>query len=405
MNKFPQAFLWGAATAAHQVEGQNIYNDWWQAEQEHLLKEASNSACKHYELYPEDFTIARQLNHNCHRFSIEWSRIEPQEGNFQASEIEHYRKVVADLRSKGLEPVVTLHHFTNPVWFSRKGGWTKFKQQKYFLRFVDRMVRELAGQVKFWITINEPLVYSSHSYFLGVWPPKEHSLFKTIKVTLNLAGTHIKAYRIIHGIYRQKNLTKPMVGIAANLQAFEICQPTLKNKLAACLRDKLYNFYFIEKILHRKTLDYIGVNYYSRNLVDVNNWGIRGLLSQTCQFNHHPLPKNSLGWDIYPEGLFKLLMALKKYKLPVLITENGICTEDDNLRWDYIYRHLLQLHRAIAGGVEVLGYIYWSLIDNFEWDKGFSPRFGLVHIDYQNQKRSVKQSAMQLAEVIKKGEI
>ncbi|MDP2928361.1 MAG: glycoside hydrolase family 1 protein [Candidatus Omnitrophota bacterium] len=405
MKKFPQAFLWGAATSAHQVEGQNIYNDWWQAEQGHLLKEASHLACKHYELYAEDFAIAKQLNHNCHRFSIEWSRIEPQEGNFQTSEIEHYRKIIADLKNKGMEPIVTLHHFTNPIWFSQKGGWTKFKLQGYFLRFVDKIVSEFADQVKFWITINEPLVYSSHSYLLGVWPPKECSLFKTAKVTLNLAKAHIKAYRIIHKIYRQKALARPMVSITANLQAFEICQPTLKNKLAACLRNKLYNFYFIDELLRKKTLDYIGINYYGRNLVDVRSWGIRHLLLDTCQYNHHPLRKNSLGWDIYPEGLYKLLIAMQKHNLPVLITENGICTEDDDLRWDYIRQHLEQLHRAIGQGVEVLGYIYWSLIDNFEWDKGFTPRFGLVHVDYQNYKRTIRPSAIKLAEVFKSGEI
>jgi len=405
MKKFPQTFLWGAATSAHQVEGQNIYNDWWQAEQQHLLREASHLACRHYELYAEDFAIAKQLNHNCHRFSIEWSRIEPQEGNFQDSQIEHYRKIIADLKSKGMEPVVTLHHFTNPVWFSQKGGWAKFRHQRYFLRFVDKIVREFADQVKFWITINEPLVYSSHSYLLGAWPPKQCSLFKTAKVTLNLAQAHIKAYRIIHEIYRQKSLARPMVSIAANLQAFEICQPTLKNKLAVYLRNKLYNFYFIDILLRKKSLDYIGINYYGRNLADVRSWKISSLLLQTCQYNHHPLPKNSLGWDIYPEGLFKLLMATKKYNLPVLITENGICTEDDDLRWSYIYRHLEQLHQAIHLGVRVLGYIYWSLIDNFEWDKGFEPRFGLVHVDYQNYKRTVRASANKLAAVIKNGEI
>lgn len=405
MKKFPQTFLWGAATSAHQVEGQNIHNDWWQAEQRHFLKEASGLACKHYELYAEDFAIAGQLNHNCHRFSIEWSRIEPQEGNFQALEIEHYRKIIADLKSRGMEPVVTLHHFTNPIWFSQKGGWTKFKLQRYFLRFVDRMVREFADQVKFWITINEPLVYSSHSYLLGAWPPGEHSLFQTAKVTLNLASVHIKAYRIIHQIYRQKCLSKPMVSIAANLQAFEACQPTLKNKLAVYLRNKLYNFYFIEVLLRKKTLDYIGVNYYGRNLVDVNSWSIRRLLLDTCQDNHYPLRKNSLGWDIYPEGLYKLLILLKKYNLEVLITENGICTENDDLRWDFIREHLEELHRAMGKGVRVLGYIYWSLIDNFEWDKGFVPCFGLVHVDYQNYKRTIKTSAYKLAEVFKNGEI
>ncbi|MDD5477490.1 MAG: glycoside hydrolase family 1 protein [Candidatus Omnitrophica bacterium] len=405
MKKFPQNFLWGAATSAHQVEGQNIHNDWWLAEQSLCLKEASGSACRHYELYAQDFDIARELNHNCHRFSIEWSRIEPQEGKFDSSEIEHYRKVISELKSRGIEPVVTLHHFTNPIWFSQKGGWTKAGLQKYFLRFVDKIVKEFAGQVKFWITINEPLIYSSHSYLLGVWPPKECSLFKAAKVTFNMAGAHIKAYRLIHKIYREKSLARPMVSIAANLQAFEICQPTLKNKLALYLRHKLYNLYFIEKLLRKKALDFIGINYYGRNLADVRNWKIRSLLLDTCSYNHHPLRKNSLGWDIYPQGLYKLLMALKRYNLPIMITENGICTEDDDLRWDYIREHLEQIHQAIDQGAKVLGYIYWSLIDNFEWDKGFSPRFGLVAVDYQNQKRTIKTSARKLAQVAQSNEI
>ena len=405
MNKFPHNFLWGSATSSHQVEGQNIYNDWWLAEQNHSLKEASGEACRHYELYAQDFALAKQLSHNCHRFSIEWSRIEPLEGKFDAAAIEHYRRVIVDLKNRGLEPIVTLHHFTNPVWFSQKGGWTRRNLQKYFLRFVDRIVGEFASEVKFWITINEPLIYSSHAYLLGFWPPQERSLFKTVKVTLNMAYAHIQAYRVIHNIYQKRSLPKPMVSIAANLQAFEICQPTLKNRLALYLRHKLYNLYFIEKLLRKKTLDYIGVNYYSRNLVDVRSWKIQALLMETCNYNHQPLRKNSLGWDIYPLGLFKLLVGLKKYNLPILITENGICTENDDLRWDYIREHLQELHKAIGQGVKVIGYIYWSLLDNFEWDKGFGPRFGLVHIDYQTQKRTIKASALKLAEVACSGEI
>jgi len=405
MDKFPHSFLWGASTSAHQVEGGNIHNDWWFAEQSGALKEASNQACRHYELYAQDFEIAEELGHNCHRFSIEWSRIEPQEGLFQDSEIEHYRKVITELKNRGIEPVVTLHHFTNPEWFSQRGGWVNHNLQRYFLRFVERIVKEFSGVVKFWVTINEPLVYSSHSYLLGVWPPKERSLFKTAKVTLNLAQAHIQAYRIIHKIYQDKKLDRPMVSIAANLQAFEFCSPTLKNKLAVYLRHKLYNLYFIETLLRNKTLDYIGINYYGRNLADVESWGIRHLLLDTCKYNHFPLRKNSLGWDIYPQGLYKLLISLKKYNLPVLITENGICTEDDNLRWDYIREHLGQLRKSMQEGVEVLGYIYWSLIDNFEWDKGFAPRFGLVHINYQDQKRTIRSSARKLAEVSRNGMI
>ena len=403
MNKFPDDFFWGASTSAHQVEGGNIHNDWWLAEQSGALKEPSGQACRHYELFREDFAIAKELGHNCHRFSIEWSRIEPQEGKFQDSEIQHYHKVITELRNLGMEPVVTLHHFTNPLWFSQKGGWTKFKLQRYFLRFVEKMVREFSGEVKFWITINEPLVYSSHAYLLGCWPPQERSLLKTVKVTLNMAQAHIKAYSLIHKTYQDKALARPMVSIAANLQAFELCRPTLKNKLAVYLRHKLYNLYFIEILLRKKTLDYIGVNYYSRNLVDVESWGIVHLLADTCKHNHHPLRKNSLGWDIYPQGLYKLLVSLKKYNLPVFITENGICTEDDDLKWDYIREHLGQVYKAREEGVNVLGYIYWSLIDNFEWAEGFAPRFGLVNVDYQNQRRTIRPSAKKLSEVSKTG--
>lgn len=405
MKKFPQNFLWGAATSAHQVEGQNIHNDWWLAEQSQALKEASGEACRHYDFYAQDFALAKELNHNCHRFSIEWSRIEPEEGRFDLLAVEHYRQVITELKIRGMEPIVTLHHFTNPAWFAQRGGWANSRLEKYFLRFVNKIVREFSGQVKFWITINEPLIYSSHSYLFGFWPPQERSIFQAAKVTFNMARAHIKAYQIIHKIYQEKALAKPMVSIAANLQAFEICAPTLKNKLAGYLRHKLYNLYFIEKLLRKKALDYIGVNYYSRNLVDARSWRIRALLLDTCSYNHHPLPKNSLGWDIYPQGLYKLLIALKRYNKPVLIAENGICTEDDDLRWDYIRLHLEELHRAIGRGVKVLGYIYWSLIDNFEWDKGFAPRFGLVHVDYQTQKRTIKASARKLAQVVLSGEI
>ncbi len=298
---------------------------------------------------------------------------------------------------------MTLHHFTKPVWFSRMGGWTRGRMQKYFLRFVEKTVREFSGLVKFWITINEPLVYSSHSYLLGVWPPKETSLLKTAQVTFNLARAHTESYRLIHGIYREKGLRRPMVGIAANLQAFEPCVPDLRNRLSVYLRHKLYNLYFLEILMRKKAMDYIGVNYYSRNLAHVESWGIRHLLLDTCKYNHHPLRKNSLGWDIYPEGLYKLLVCLKKFRLPVFITENGICTEDDDLKWDYIRLHLEQVKGAMKSGVNILGYLYWSLIDNFEWDKGFAPRFGLVHVDYSNQKRTVRQSARKMAEICKSG--
>ena len=265
------------------------------------------------------------------------------------------------------------------------------------------MVRSLAKYVRYWLTINEPNVYVTHAYIWGVWPPQAKSYLKAKRVEDNLVSCHIKTYCLIHKIYKELNLLAPSISIAQNMQAFVACRQNLKDRFAVYLRDRWYNFGFLDKIMHYKTLDFIGVNYYSRQLAEARNWGIGSLASDICQNNHHPVKKNSLGWDIYPEGLYELLLRLKKYELPVIITENGICTPDDNLRWDYIYNHLKNIHLAMEKKIDVKGYLYWSLMDNFEWDKGFSPRFGLIDIDYNTYKRSVRESAKKFAQVCKTG--
>ena len=405
MIRFPQDFFWGAATSAYQAEGNNVNSDWWEWEKSAGLQETSGQACRHYELYKCDFDLAKSLNHNAHRLSIEWSRIQPQEDKFSQEETKHYRSVILSLRERNIEPIVTLHHFTNPVWFANLGGWQNNKAQEYFLRYVEYIVGALCDKVNYWITINEPLVFAYHSYLLGIWPPQEKSFLKTSKVIKNFTLAHIKAYRLIHNIYKKKNLSPALVSIAQNLQAFVACSPTIRNKLAVRLRHRLFNFGFIEKLLRYKTLDFIGINYYNRSLVDVQGWRPRNLALDICKKNHHPLKKNTLGWDIYPEGLYNLLLELKRYNLPIFILENGICAEDDALRWDFIYEHLNYLHRAMEDGVRVLGYIYWSLIDNFEWDKGFTARFGLIEVDYQTYKRSIRESARRFAVVCKTGRL
>jgi len=396
MIKFPRNFLWGAATSAHQVEGDNSNNDWWEWEQRAKFRSAQ--ACRHYELYQQDFDLAKELRHNCHRLSVEWSRIEPQPGKFDESAIAHYHKVLGALNERGLKPVVTLHHFTSPIWFSRLGGWARPKSQLYFLRFTERVVKEFAKDVRFWITINEPTVYAYYSYFLGIWPPQEKSIWKAKAVLDNFSAAHIKAYRLIRAIYKEQDLVPALISVASNLEAFEYCRPNLLNKISVYLRNKFYNLSFIEKLIRRHTLDYIGLNYYGRHLVDARSLSVQGIFMDVCRDNHLMLKKNSLGWDIYPLGLYKLLLQLKKYKLPVLITENGVCTEDDALRWEYIYGHLQSINRAMQEGVKVIGYIHWSLLDNFEWDKGFIPRFGLIHVDYNNYKRTIKASARKMTD-------
>ena len=402
MLKFPKDFLWGAATAAYQVEGGNDHADWWHWEKK-AGKENSGSACRHHELYELDFELARGLGHNAHRLSVEWSRVEPQEGKFSEEALKHYVDVILALRARNIEPMVTLHHFTNPVWLADLGGWEKRHSADYFLRFSEHVVRALAKHVRFWITINEPTIYFSHAYFFGVWPPQEKSFWKAMAVKNHLAAAHIKAYRMIHKVYAELSLPKPAVSIAQHMQAFVPCTPSSKNKFAAFLRHKWFNLSLIDTFARHKTLDFIGLNYYSRILVELEKWGLRNFVADICKSDHHPVKKNSLGWDIYPEGLCDLLLKLKKYNLPVMITENGICTPDDNLRWEFIAEHLKCVHQAMEQGVPVAVYLYWSLLDNFEWDKGFGPRFGLIDIDYKTQQRTVRESAVKFSQVCKTG--
>ncbi|RKY33316.1 MAG: glycoside hydrolase family 1 protein [Candidatus Omnitrophota bacterium] len=405
MLEFPKDFYWGAATSAYQVEGNNTNSDWWQWEKSVGLEEVSGEACRHYQLFKEDFDLARSLSHNAHRLSIEWSRIEPQEGQFCEEELEHYIEVIKALKERRLEPIVTLHHFTTPVWFAQLGGWQSKKGVALFLRYIEKVIIALSRNVRFWVTINEPIVYIYFSYILGQWPPQVMSFPAARQVEKNLISCHIKAYRLIHDIYKRNNLIEPSVSIAHNMQAFVPCSHNLKNILATYLRDRIYNFSLVENLIRHRSLDFIGINYYNRSLVDVEKWRFKNLLMDVCRHGHSKLPKNFLGWDIYPEGLFTLLIKLKKYKLPVFIMENGICTEDDNLRWGFIREHLESLNLAIKKGVRVLGYIYWSLLDNFEWDKGFTPRFGLIEVDYSNFRRTVRDSARRYAEVCKSNKL
>lgn len=405
MPEFPKDFFWGAATSAYQVEGNNVYSDWWEWEKKVALKETSGLVSRHYDFYKQDFDLAKALNHNAHRLSIEWSRIEPREGEFSQKEIGHYIDVIISLKERNLEPIITLHHFTNPLWFTEKGGWQNKKALDYFLRYTSQIVEALCDKVCYWITINEPLVYVYHSYILGIWPPQKKSFLAAKKVADNLIISHIRAYKLIHSIYRQRRLTSPLVSIAKNLQAFMPCNSYLKNKLATYLRDRYFNFKFIERLIQHKSLDFIGINYYSRALVDLEKWGFKNLLLDICQKNHSLLKKNSLGWDIYPEGIYNLLLKLKRYDLPIFILENGISTEDDNLRWDFILSHLKNIYLALQKGVKVLGYIYWSLLDNFEWDKGFTHRFGLIEVDYNTYRRTVRESAKKFSLVCKTGRI
>ncbi len=414
-------FLWGSATSAHQVEGQNIHNDWWAWEQAKKVQEPSGPACDHYRRYPEDFEIISNLGHNAHRFSIEWSRLEPRENEWDPAAFEHYHQVLSDLNRRGIEPMVTLHHFTIPQWFAALGGWESDQAAYYFSRFVNRVVQNFAHQVKFWVTINEPLVYLYFSYLEGTWPPGKNSIASALKVLYQLIKGHISAYDLIHRHYQEEGKGPVWVSIAKHLSCFTPARPHhLLDRYSVWLRNWFFNdmllnaltygflFFpgvFCEWLPRSRSLDFIGVNYYTRDFIRFGGWGLRNSLGQIDSKSLHPdevKEQNQMGWEVYPDGLYKILMRLRRYRLPLIITENGICTEQDTQRGNYIQDHLKAVERAKAQGADVRGYFYWSLLDNFEWAHGFRPRFGIVGVDYVNQQRIIRNSAKTLSEMCRK---
>ncbi len=376
--EFPKNFLWGAATAAHQVEGNNTHSDWWAWEQKGGGAEPSGLACDHYNRFEEDFELAKNLGNNAHRLSIEWARIEPEEGKWDEKEVEHYQKVLKSLKDKNIKTFVTLFHFTLPLWFAKKGGFEKRENVKYFDRFADRVAYHLGDLVDFWLTLNEPMVYADAAYLSGHWPPQKRNPLSALKVYLNLAAAHKSAYCSIHNIKRDAK-----VGSAINMMAFH---PGLK--IAKFLAND--SFFSLTKGYH----DFLGVNYYFLHKFSLRDILLINKISPKSVEQTMLLERSDLGWPIYPPGVYEVIMDLKKYRLPIYITENGVADAEDKHRERFIVNHLQWLHQAIKEGADVRGYLHWTLMDNFEWAFGFKPRFGLAEVDFKTQERKVRPSAL-----------
>lgn len=415
-----QAFYWGCATSSHQVEGYNELNDWWAWEQQGKIKESSGIACDQYHRFPEDIAFISQLGHNSHRFSIEWSRLEPQAGVWNEKEFLHYEEVLKELAKYSIEPFVTLHHFTNPLWFEKLGGWLSPQASFYFLRYVKKAVERFSPYVRFWITVNEPMVYLYFAYLIGEWPPGMKCYEGSLKVLRHFMTAHIDAYDWIHSHYHSRR-ERVWVSLAKHVTDLTPCRSnSWEDRLTVWMRRWFVNdmmfgafqngflffpFVFCEFMPKKNTLDFIGINYYTRDFIRFGGWGRPELLGIACEKLHHHQEireLNAMGWEVYPEGLYQILTRLKKYKLPIIITENGICTEDDTQRVRFIENHLGALSKAQKEGVDVRGYFYWSLLDNFEWAHGFRPRFGIVEVDYKTQKRKIRSSAQTLTTYCRK---
>ncbi len=422
---FPRGFLWGTATAAHQVEGNNRNNDWWAFEQRPgaiWRGDRSGLACDWWRNAEGDFDLMARMGHNTHRLSVEWSRIEPEEGVFETKAIARYREMLLGLRQRGIEPMVTLFHFSSPLWLARQGGWQNPVVVARFRRFVRYTVEQLGDLVRLWCTINEPNIYAALGYVLGEHAPGLKSLPAYFNVLRHLLLAHAAAYRVIHILDGSAQ-----VGLVKNLQIFEPLDGAggrlwsrSASAYAAHLLDYLFNKLTLLAIQNGRlrfplcrapcthgplvdSSDFLGVNYYTRQRVNLR-WpvgNLTDLLQPTPGAECSDGGRNGTYGEIYPAGIYQVLRDVARQGKPIYITENGLPDEDDDQRPRFLLTHLAQVRRAIADGIDVRGYYHWSLVDNFEWAEGWSLRFGLVAMDPRTQVRAPRRSAELFADIIR----
>lgn len=410
MNKpksaFPSDFLWGASVASHQVEG-NTHNQWtvwelanaselaktahkrlgWLPNWDEIKAEAekpdnyvSGRGIDHYHRYEEDFNLAKQLNLNSFRFGIEWSRLEPEEGHWDEAAFEHYHKYIAALRARHIEPVLNIWHWTMPTWFTDMGGFEKRSNLVHFERFIERVAQEYGHKVRYIITLNEPNVYASFSYLTGEWPPQHKRPLLFFRVYLNLVHAHRRAFKIL-----KKANPQLQIGVASQLANIQARRPhNLIDQFATQAMRYGWNWWFLNRI--RRYQDFVGFNFYFGDYYQ----GFKRINPKT--------PVSDLGWYMEPEALYSLLSRVwAHYKKPLLITENGLADAKDEHRDWWLQETMIAMEKACSENIQVIGYLHWSLLDNFEWAYGWWPKFGLVSVDRRDMKRTIRPSAKRWA--------
>jgi beta-glucosidase len=381
---FPDGFLWGTATAAHQVEGGNVNNDWWAWEHapDSVCAEPSGDACDHLWRYPDDIKMLADLGFGAYRFSIEWSRIEPADGEFSRNALDHYRRMIDTCHENHVVPVVTYHHFTTPIWAAQAGGWEQPATAERFGRFCERAAAHLGDVVGIHCTLNEPNVVALMGHYLGVFPPGKREEGALITSTDNLIRGHRLAYDAI-----KAGPGDAPAGMTLSMHEFAT-EPGGESQMARA-RDRMEDVWLDAC----RGDDYIGVQTYARL-----RFGPDGLLGPA-----QGVPALQMGYEYWPQALETTIRrAIEAAGTPVYVTENGIGTADDDQRVRYVTDALECVRRCLDDGLDVRGYFYWSLLDNFEWALGYRPTFGLVAVDRETQTRTVKPSARWLGEIARK---
>lgn len=398
--RFPDGFLWGTASAAHQVEGENRNNDWWEFEHQPgriAGGEVSGIACDQYHRYREDYALLRDLNLNAHRLSVEWSRIEPSEGEFDPRQIRHYRDVLGELREQAITPMVTLHHFTNPLWFTRKGGWAVAGSVEAFMRYVRRVVDELGDLVALWTTINEPSIYAANGWIVGEFPPGHRGdLAGAYRVSANMYRAHEEAYAAI-----KRRWPDSPAGLAHHKFLFVPASQKRRDRLAAQAAQMVTDRWPVApgrlKKIATASGDYVGVNHYH---VQAAAFDLRRPRDEFVRrFNVPGLPVTDMGWSYDPKLMRTVLREIAATGKPIYITESGLGAADDEKRERYIVDVLSNVWLAMEEGVDVRGYFHWTDLDNFEWARGYTVKFGLIGVDRTTLERTVKRSGRLYARI------
>jgi len=404
-------FLWGVATSAFQLEG-SPYADWttWDA-----ILDTNPDVTSHYRLYREDLDLLKELGVNAYRFSLEWSRIQPRENTWDDEALQHYQDIVQILLENNIEPMVTIHHFTHPLWFIKKYPWHEDASVEKFLEYVEKILTTLRG-VRYWITFNEPYVLLLGGYLEGCMPPGIKDVSLTLRALQNILRCHARAYDIIHAAVPQA-----MVSVAHNMASFAPWQSWNPfDRMLSRIAKYFYNHSLLDAFMNgmvqvkfpykkvieipvsiKGKLDFFGVNYYTRMHIRFNPFKKMGIELRHRDIDGHGL--TDIGWEIHPHGLEKVLRYASKLAVPLIITENGIATHDVQKKTKFLREHIDTLEKCMKKGIDIRGYFYWSLIDNYEWLQGLDARFGLYRVDFDTLRRIPTTAATYYSYLIKKG--